>query len=131
MPSLQEATDTVDEYAVKWMKATKEALENASYDVSSIQSQRKSLETEWSIAAETADGDMLVSFRLIDSEEYEGERYGYNVSVEVVLEDGQILHRHVPLNYTEDVWTTELQTLEERAKYMPQLGDEDIQQLPE
>lgn len=110
--------------AVEYLESVKTAFED-NYDVSYVGDSDVAGGVMWDLTITDDDGRMLVvSFNVVDSIEYEGEMYGYNISVDAVYDDGEIVVKHTPHNYTDDVWTTDLDELRSRAKKVPTITPE-------
>lgn len=65
-----------------------------------------------------------ISFRLDDSNEYEGEPGGYQFSIELVEYGGRILGGFSPYNYTPKVWCTNFKDIDERFQLVYENIDE-------
>lgn len=112
--------------ATEYLTELQSTLEEYGYEVSDIGERDEQGGIVWDITVETQTDTILVSFELVDSLEFEGEKLGYNVSVDAVSEDGQILVDHTPKNYTSDVWTNDRTELVERAKNIPLLNPRNL-----
>lgn len=127
IPDWNDVTPEIRPIAKNWIEQVKENFENAGYEVSDIGQTDASGGIGWDIAVTTDDGETIViKFEVVDSIGYEGKMLGYNVSVDAIHENGQILATHKPYNYTDDVWTTDIDELKERANNMPGLGPGNI-----
>jgi hypothetical protein len=58
----------------------------------------------WSILADVDGSKVDVSFRIFESEHYDGERGGVNFGVDVVEEGGRVLGGLTPFNYSLACW---------------------------
>jgi len=50
------------------------------------------------------DGDVDISFKIIESEQYDGEKGGVNFGIDIVEVGGRVLGGLTPYNYTPEVW---------------------------
>lgn len=83
-------------------------------------------EYKWSFAVAQNGHTVRIMFKLVDSSSYEEEQLGYNIILESVQDDGRILTKYCPHNYTNDVWTADITELERRARKVPQLEPTDL-----
>lgn len=128
IPNWDSVTPEIRPIVKDYLENATETFETAGYDVSDIGETNPSGGIGWDIAVTTDDGEtIVVSFEVVDSLEYEGEMLGYNVSLDAVKENGEILVKHAPHNYTDKVWTTDLDELKNRAKTMPAITPNDIE----
>lgn len=127
IPNWDTVEPEIQPIAKDYINTVKETFEDAGYEVSDIGETAPAGGIGWDIAITTKDDEtIVVSFEVVDSLEYEGEMLGYNVSIDSVAEDGRILVDHTPKNYTDEVWTTDLEELKSRAKNMPELTPDDL-----
>lgn len=123
MPDWDVVRDAIEPIATNQLENIRSNFPNTT----TIEVQEEKGEVRWNFSIEEDERTVLVLFKLVDSEEYEGEKVGYNIILESIQDDGLILTKYVPHNYTDDVWTTEISELERRAEKMPQLQPEDIE----
>lgn len=122
--------DTIEEeikpLAIAYLETVQRTFEDE-YDVSYFGKQDQSGGIAWDLTV-TGDDDrtLLISFKVVDSVEYEGEMFGYNVSVDAVYDDGEIVGKYTPHNYTENVWTNDLEELKTRAENIPTFTPDDL-----
>lgn len=127
IPNWDTVTPEIRPIAKDYLKEAQDTFEKAGYDVSDIGETNPSGGIGWDFTIINDDGDTIViSFEVVDSLEYEGEMLGYNVSLDAVKEDGGILVKHAPHNYTDKVWTTDLDELTNRAETMPAITPNDL-----
>lgn len=127
IPNWDAVTPQIRPIAFEYLESIQDAF-NGEYDVSSISDGDADGGIMWDIAITTSDErTLVVSFNVVDSLEYEGEMLGYNISVDAVYEDGEIAVKHTPYNYTDDVWTTDLDELVARAENVPTITPDVIE----
>jgi len=115
--------DEIEPLAIEFMESVQNNFDNPS-EIGEVE---ESGGTGWDITVTNSDGKtVVIRFSVVDSVEYEGEMYGYNISVDAVTSDGEILIKHTPNNYTEDVWTNDITELKSRTKNLPEVQPTDL-----
>ncbi len=79
------------------------------------------------------DEDVDISFKLCESEEYDGTPGGVNFALDIVQVGGRIIGGLTPFNYTERCWVprNDSEAVEERFRIMEQADEGDIPALIE
>jgi hypothetical protein len=90
----------------------------------------------WSLIATYGPGEndkADVSFRIFESQEYDGSDEGINFGIDVVEFGGRILGGLTPYNYTPDVWVdlNDTEGIEERFRIIEQADPDDVVPLLE
>ncbi len=82
----------------------------------------------WSLLADVDGVKVDVSFKICESEQYDGENGGVNFAVDVVEFGGRILGGLTPFNYTDACWVarSDKDAIEERFAIMEQADPCDI-----
>jgi hypothetical protein len=85
----------------------------------------------WSLLAHVDGVKIDVSFKICESEQYDGERGGVNFALDIVEEGGRIIGGLTPFNYTDRCWVSrrDRQAVEERFRILEQADANDIPQL--
>lgn len=123
---LKTVESEVEPIATEYLQTVSDSFRKADFDVSEIGKRDDSGGIVWDITVETEDTTSVISFSLVDSREYEGEMFGYNISVDAVSQSGKVLVKYTPQNFTDNVWTTELSTLIKRANKIPKIKPDDL-----
>jgi hypothetical protein len=77
----------------------------------------------------TSENDLVdVSFRICESQAYDGTDEGINFAVDAVKHGGRVLGGLCPFNYTPDVWVAldDAQAIEQRFKIMENAEPKDL-----
>lgn len=82
---------------------------------------------------EVAQDDIDITFKIAESEEYDGEIGGINFCLDIVEVGGRILGGLCPHNYSPQCWVdrTDAEAVEERFKIMEDADETDIPALIE
>ena len=85
----------------------------------------------WSLLADVNGMKVDVSFKICESEQYDGEKGGVNFALDIVEEGGRIIGGLTPFNYSEQCWVSrkDKQAVEERFRILEQADEEEIPQL--
>jgi hypothetical protein len=77
------------------------------------------------------DGKVDISFKLCESEEYDGEKGGVNFALDLVEVSGRIIGGLTPYNYTDRCWVSrkDRRAIEERFRILEEADEHDIPPL--
>lgn len=124
--------DTVEDKIVPciedYLKTFKQDFEEKLYSVSEIGEVDSLGSIGRDVTLKYDNRTVIIRFEVLDSTEYEGEMLGYNVKLSAVGEYGTILVKRIPNNYTDSVWTRDIEVLENRVKNMEPITEEDLAQ---
>jgi len=128
IPDWDKVDAEISPLAKKWIETVQQNFKDDRWDVSEIGETDTAGGIGWDFSITTEyGGTIVISFEIVDSLEYEGKMLGYNISIDAVHEDGRIIADHTPHNYTDDVWTSEINELKHRTENIPHITPEDIQ----
>ena len=123
--------DTINEQIVPsiklYLENIKEKFENENFSVSEIGKVDSLGTIGRDIVVEFNNRTVIIRFEVVDSTEYEGEMNGYNVKLSAVCQDGTILVKRIPENYTDSVWTMDIEVLRERVQNMQPVTKSDLE----
>ena len=85
----------------------------------------------WALLADVDGVRVDVSFKICESEQYDGEKGGVNFTLDIVEEGGRIIGGLTPFNYTDRCWVgrKDKQAVEERFRLLEQADETDIPPL--
>ena len=85
----------------------------------------------WALLADVDGVKVDVSFKICESEQYDGERGGVNFALDIVEEGGRIIGGLTPFNYTDRCWVSrkDKQAVEERFCILEQADENNIPPL--
>jgi hypothetical protein len=85
----------------------------------------------WSLLADVDGVKVDVSFKICESEQYDGEKGGVNFALDIVEEGGRIIGGLTPFNYTDRCWVSrkDKHSVEERFRILEQADEGDIPPL--
>lgn len=116
-PEFQTIVSEIEPIAKEFLSDMREQIQenHPSWKVAEIGEMQKG---KWTFFVKTTHYEFNVSFEIVDSIDYEGTFEGYNVSFEIITLEGRILGTITPYNYTDKVWTKNIDELKNRAKKM-------------
>jgi len=130
--TVQEVETKITEYAIEYMASVRDNFQSYGWDVTNIEylddlyQWQMTVDTGGEITSSDSDQQLSIELELVFSEDFGDIHEGFAIQSTAVWYGGEIITKTTPKNFTEDVWTSDIEEIQSRITELPEITPEDV-----